>query len=59
MQWINWLLAKKLRVYALVFILMALSSLLMYPAAQAGVQEWIWFLLGVFVFANLIVLWIK
>jgi hypothetical protein len=59
MPWVNWLLASKIRVYAFVFFLMILSSILMVPAAQTGAKEWIWLLLGVFIFANVIVLWMK
>jgi hypothetical protein len=59
MQWINWLLVAKFRVNAFAFILMILSSFFMYPAAQTGSIYLIWFLLSVFIFANLIVLGIK
>jgi hypothetical protein len=31
----------------------------MVPAAQTGGKDWIWFLLSIFVFANLLVLWVK
>jgi uncharacterized membrane protein len=59
MTWLIWFRAKTFRIYTLAFILMIIASLLLYPAAKNNNVNEIWLLIGVFVFANLIVLGIK
>lgn len=59
MKLLNWLLAKQFRLYSLVFILMTIPAVLLYPATQSGATGLTLFLLGIIVFANLIVLGIK
>ena len=59
MTWIKWLRASIFRIYSLAFILMLISSIFLYPAAKSGAADWIWLLLGLFIFANLILLGIK
>jgi hypothetical protein len=59
MKWIKWLQASTYRIYSLVFLLMLISSLFLYPAARSGTANWIWPLLGIFIFANLVLLIIK
>ena len=59
MEFINWLRKSTFRIYSLAFILMLISSLLLYPAAKSGAADWIWLLLGIFILTNLMLLVIK
>jgi len=59
MDWLNWLRSNSLRVYALALTLMIVIPVLLYPAAQTGSTNVIWFLIGMLALANLLILWME
>jgi hypothetical protein len=56
LSWLYSISKNPFRSYTLAFMLMIITPLLMYPAAQANQTELIWFFIGIFVVANMLVL---
>lgn len=54
----RWLKAKKFTAHTIIFLGMVVTSGLMFFAASAGITVVVWFLLGVFVIANLFSLFV-
>ena len=53
---LGWLQKRTNTVYMVSFLLMLLSPILMYFAMQAGQSGWVYFLLAVFIFGNVLLL---
>jgi hypothetical protein len=57
MHWFTWLRTSSFRINTLALILMLITPILLYQAAQAGSTNLIWLLIGILALANLIILW--
>lgn len=56
---IHWLSAHKFRAHLSAFILMILTPVALYFAAQSDALEWIWGLLAVVILANVLLIFVR
>jgi hypothetical protein len=56
---IKWLRGHSYETYWLVFLLMITPPILLYRTAERGATLWTWLLLGIVVFANLLILFLR
>ena len=58
-RWLKRLREHTQQVYWIALLFMVVPPMLMFVAAHRGADGWIWALLGLVVFGNLLVLWVR